>query len=436
MNYLKNAYRFFKKVAVKSKSALHEKRNEILPQSPIPTPPDFIDVKTLIKQLTIEELCQTAEEYFSRITNWDYHLAKPFVSIDDTPELITCLAQVLQGLQILPEMTVLDFGAGSCWTSRYLTQLGFRVIALDVSASALKIGEELYVRQPIIGDKPSPQFLHFNGRKIDLPDNSVDRIMCYDSFHHVPNQEHIIKEFGRILKKGGIVGFSEPGPNHSKFPPSQHEMRHFRVVENDIDVREIWDYAQKAGFTRIELSIFNALPFRVGLSDFEEFFSGHATKDRYVETTRAALLNRRIFFLYKGDASLVDSRQRAGLVAELSINIPQNKVEEGLPFIAYVTVTNIGNVIWLPTTAKIGAVNLGGHLLDQSGQQVNYDYFRQVLTPGENRSIAPNETLTFEMQVPSPPKGRYILEFDMVSEGVCWFSINGSQTIRVEVEVV
>lgn len=398
--------------------------------------PCDIDVRDLIKQLSVEELCQTAEEYFATITNWNYHLSKPFSSIDDMPELLTCFSQVLQGLRILPGMTALDFGAGSCWTSRYLTQLGFHVIALDVSASALKIGQELFVRQPIIGDKPSPQFLHFNGRKIDLPDNSVDRILCFDAFHHVPNPEHIIKEFSRILKQGGIAGFSEPGPNHSKSPQSQHEMRNFKVIENDIHIRDIWNYAQKVGFTNIDLAIFNAIPFRVCLKDFEEFFSGKYTKKYYVNTTHSSMSNRRIFFLYKGEPNSLDSRQRAELLTRLNIRLDKNIVPEGTLLLVHVTVTNIGSAIWLPTVAKVGAVHLGAHLLDQHGKQLNYDYFRHVLTPDENKSILPNETLNFEMQVPIPTKGCYILEFDLVSEGVCWFSVNGSKTSRVDIKVI
>jgi SAM-dependent methyltransferase len=435
-NYLKNVYRALKGIGRKSQQALNEKGRDILLEATLPKPPDLIDVKALIKQLSVEELCQTAEEYFAILTNWDYHLSKPFGSIDDTPELLTCFSQALQGLQILPGMTVLDFGAGSCWTSRCLTQLGFHVIALDVSASALKIGQELYNRLPIIGDKPVPQFLHFNGRKIDLPDSSVDRILCFDAFHHVPNPDHILKELSRVLKEGGIAGFVEPGPNHSKFPQSQHEMRNFKVVENDIDVREIWKDAQKVGFKKMELSLFNSIPFRVSLNDFEEFFSGDSTKEHYLGITRSCMSNRRLFFLYKGEATLADSRQRAGLLARLKIQVAETRVEEGSPLRASVTVTNTGSVVWLPTTANVGGVNLGVHLLNESGKQIDYDYFRQVLTPGKNRAIQPNETLSFEMQVPSPTKGNYILEFDLVSEGVAWFSINGSKTSQIDIEVV
>ncbi len=105
---------------------------------------EFVDVRKLIRELSVEELCQTAEEFFARLDNWDYLHAKPFAAIDETPELLTCFAHVVQGLKLLPEMTILDFGAGSCWTSRFLSQLGLQVIAFDVAPSALKIGQELY----------------------------------------------------------------------------------------------------------------------------------------------------------------------------------------------------------------------------------------------------------------------------------------------------
>lgn len=398
---------------------------------------EFIDVKELINQLSVEELCLAAEEYFARLTNWDYHLSKPFGSVDESREVLTMFAHVLPGLQLSPGMKVLDFGAGSCWTSRYLTQLGLEVIALDVSASVLKIGQELFARQPVIGNKPSPQFLHFNGQIIDLPDNSVDRILCFESFHHVPNPEQVMKEFCRVLKQGGIAGFSEPGPNHSRSIQSQYEMRSFTVIENDIDVHTIWSYAQKIGFTKIELAIFNELPVRVSLEEFEDFFSGTRTKERYIESTRCSMTNHRSFFMYKGELEFGDSRQLKGLSAQLSIDIPEKSVKEGTPFFATATVTNTGNLVWLPTTAGVGGVNLGVHLLDQSGQQINYDYFRQPLSPfGENKSIQPKETLNFEMQMSPLIKGRYILEFDLVSEGVGWFAANGSKTLKFNVEVI
>lgn len=399
--------------------------------------PGFIDVRQLIDELSVEELCQTAEEFFARLPNWDYLHAKPFAAIGETPELLVCLAQVVQGLNLLPDMTILDFGAGSCWTSRFLSQLGLQVIACDVSASALEIGRELYRRHPVIGNQPAPRFLQFDGHSFDLPDNSVDRISCWDAFHHVPNQRQVIKEMGRVLKQGGVAGFSEPGPDHSKAPQSQYEMRTNRVIENDINVREIWNEAQQAGFTEIKLALFNPNPFLLPIQEFESFLTGQDAGQRYVAETRHQMQHRRVFFLYKGESfAPADSRQREGLLAELRVELASERIAHGEPLRLTAFVKNIGSTVWLPTTARVGAVHFGIHLFDEKGLLLDLDYFRHNLTPGEGREILPGEAVEITAEVPIPEAGTYILQCDLVSEAICWFEHNGSTTVRLKIEVV
>ena len=121
---------------------------------------DLIDVRQLMAGASIEELNQLAEEYFSCLTDWNYHLSKPFGSLDETPQLLINFSVILQGLSLCPGMTVLEFGAGTGWASRFLSQLDCRVIAVDVSETALRIAEELYQRHPLIGDRPAPRFLN------------------------------------------------------------------------------------------------------------------------------------------------------------------------------------------------------------------------------------------------------------------------------------
>ena len=397
----------------------------------------LIDVRKLMEELSVEELCQTAEDFFARLNNWDYLHAKPFAAINETPELLIGFAHVVQGLNLLPGMTILDFGAGSCWTSRFLSQLGLEVIAQDVSSSALRIGQELYKRQPLIGDQPAPRFLQFDGHRLDLPDESVDRISCWDAFHHVSNPEQVIKEMARVLKQGGIAGFSEPGPEHSKSPQSQYEMRTNRVVENDINVHEIWDQAQKAGFTDIKLAIFNPNRFMLPMEEFDSYLNGESAGERYLEETREQMKYRRVFFLFKGESSgPADSRRREGLTAQLQVEVETNRIAAGKLLHLKAVVTNNGANVWLPTTSRVGAVRFGVHLFDEKGILIDLDYFRQDLTPGEGREILPGEVVEITADVPMPSTGRYVLQFDLVSEAVCWFEHNGSPTVRFEVEVV
>jgi SAM-dependent methyltransferase len=398
---------------------------------------DFIDVRRLIRELSVEELCQTAEEFFARLNNWDYLHAKPFAAVNETPELLVCFAQVVQGLSLLPGMTILDFGAGSCWTSRFLSQLGLEVIALDVSPSALKIGRALYERQPVVGDQPAPRFLQFDGHRFDLPDESVDRVSCWDAFHHVANAGQVIREMARVLKQGGIAGFSEPGPDHSKAPQSQYEMRTNRVIENDINVREIWAEARAGGFTDVRLALFNPNPFLLPLEEFEGFLAGQDAGERYAAETRQQVQHRRVFFLFKGESTAPpDSRQREGLLAQLQVELATARVAASEPFSLKAVVKNSGTAVWLPTTARVGAVHFGAHLFDERGVLLDLDYFRHRLTPGEGRAIPPGETLEIAAEVPAPPAGKYVLQFDLVSEAVCWFEHNGSPTVRLAVEVI
>jgi hypothetical protein len=72
---------------------------------------ELIDVRKLMAASSIEEHCRLAENYFARLKGWTYHLAKPFCSFEDTPQLLINFAVVLQGLQLCPGLTVLEFGA-------------------------------------------------------------------------------------------------------------------------------------------------------------------------------------------------------------------------------------------------------------------------------------------------------------------------------------
>jgi SAM-dependent methyltransferase len=403
--------------------------------------PGFIDVRELRRRVSVDEFNLAAEAYCRRIQNWDYLLAKPFGAVTETPELLICLAQVVMGLRLAPGMTIVDFGAGSCWASRCLTQLGLQVISVDASETALKIGKALYEKLPFIGSQPTPQFLVFDGHTIDLPDASVDRIICLDAFHHVPNPEQVIAEMGRVLSPGGIAGFSEPGPTHSQQPQSQYEMRAYGVLENDIHIDQIWQWAQSAGFVDMKIALFNASPVYASLNEFADYRqNGRLAKDvrmRSASAQQEYLNFHTLFFLSKAGAQELDSRQRSGLAGRLDLKISGKECPVGGHLLVQGTVNNNGGAIWLPASAKIGGVKLGVHLLDQDGKTLDHDYYRQHLTPDPGRIVGIGETVTMEFQIPLPhARGLYFLEFDLVSEMVAWFETNGSQPIRVAIRVI
>ncbi|MBO0882202.1 MAG: methyltransferase domain-containing protein [Mycobacterium sp.] len=274
------------------------------PKAPKPTDPNHVDPADLIDTLSVEDLAKTADDYFRNLENPESLLAKPLHNADEAPDLLITFGHVLRALKPTPHLTVLDFGAGTCWTSRWLTQLGCRVIALDVSEAALAIGKELFERQPVLGNVPDPDFLHFDGHQIDLPAASVDSVLCYDALHHVPNPAEVIAELARVLRPGGVAAFSEPGPDHSRTERSQHEMQNHGVLENDIDIDDVWDWAQRAGFADIRLCLLDSGPAWVDLATFHDVIAGREDETVFVQPTRAAVSTRRMFSLSLPDAEV------------------------------------------------------------------------------------------------------------------------------------
>jgi SAM-dependent methyltransferase len=395
--------------------------------------PEPIDVDAVIASASIESLNATAEQYFASLTTWDHHLAKPFSTVDEAPWLLTHVALVLQALQLRPGMTVLEFGAGSGWLSRFVTQLGCKTILLDVSPTALRIAKALYERVPVIGDRPNPEFLLFDGARIELAEASVDRVICFHAFHHAPNPAAIVEEFGRVLRPGGVAAFAEPGPRHSRAAQSQFEMRTYGVVENDVDVHALWRAARACGFADMKLMVFHGLPFHVSLERYEDFLRGGITCAEWVADARIFLRGVRNFVLVKAGVERADSRSASGLACEIHARLLEAPVE-GSPCALTVSVANVGQATWLPRTAGPGGVSLGVHLYDVSGRLVSSDVLSTPLKDPAGE-IAPGERVTVDVALPSIAAGRYSIELDCVAEGVSWFAQLGSKPARVDVEV-
>jgi hypothetical protein len=85
-----------------------------------------------------------------------------------------------------------------------------------------------------------------------------------------------------------------------------------------------------------------------------------------------------------------------------------------------ITLTNAGATTWQP-----GAFNLGYHLYVPSGALFVWDGVRTALPA----AVAPGQAVTLNaiVKMPAGP-GTYLLRFDVVQEGVAWFSGQGVPT--------
>jgi ubiquinone/menaquinone biosynthesis C-methylase UbiE len=403
----------------------------------------MIDPKQVIREHTVEELQRTADGYFKCLKDPTTWMVKPFYSLVEAPALLQNSGLLLSGLRLGKTMTVLDFGAGSCWFSRILAQLQCNPVCCDVSDAALEIGRRLFKELPPLGASVGqPRFLSFNGREIDLPDESVDRVVCNDAFHHVPNQAQVLSEFARILRPGGIAGFSEPGKHHAFTSQSQMEMRNFGVLENNIDLDEIFTSAKEGGFTRISCRLLGNM--ELTLAEYHALTddsvsqpspasapSDHAGRAA-LASIRRTMTDQTIFFLYKGD-TMEDSRSHVGLAHKLELDALEFEIGAGETINLNVAAHNVGSATWLCMNAHgIGVVNLGAQLYDAAGHLIDLNFSRHGL--GSN--VLPGETEELKVSIPFAEKGIFQLAIDLVSEGVCWFEILGCQPVYVRVVVV
>src|SRR5262245_27840821 len=393
----------------------------------------LIDPKEVMRRYSVAELNETADEYYRVMQDPDLTLRKPFQSVNETPEMLENLGALFGGLHLGKAMTVLDFGAGTCWLSRLVAKLNCAVICCDPSTAALDIGRRFFDEHPPLArELLPPQFLQFDGHRLELADESVDRIICFDAFHHVPNQAEVLRELGRVLRSGGIAGFSEPGRYHSRAPQSQYDMRNHRVLENDIDLNEIFSLAEPAGFTDVKVRVMNDLS--ISLEQYNALFDSSAAS---LEVRSAAwqrmhdtMLNRTVFFLQKGELRL-DSRGHAGLVHRMRVHPDTVSSADGDPVTLTFTIINTGTAHWLNQGPEIfGLVRLACHLYDEHDALLNLDYFRSELP----RSVAPGETLSLTVAVPVPERRPCSLVFDLVAEGVRWFEQEGSKPVRLRIE--
>lgn len=386
--------------------------------------PGFIDVKRLIQELSDEDLLQSADGYFASMTPTSEQCFKPFSNPASAVYLTRHLGLVLEAADLFRGARVLDFGCATGWLTKGLAQMGCEAVGVDISQNALRLAEDLKATRPKANGEGTLEFTLYDGHRLPLADESVDRIVCFDAFHHVRDQKATLAEFGRVLKQGGRAAFSEPGPNHSKAVLSQAEMANFNVIENDVCMEEISQYATDAGFTKPQMLIQFAEPFSVDVDDYNAWARLGIGKDfllRAMNSLQQNLTSLQCFFLIKGDPASAerDSRRADGLAAKIMVSSARRvPVTAGHGLELEVVVRNIGTRHWIAANMA-GQVNLGIQLLAMDGRILNNDYGRLRLPRG--LPIAPGQEVVITGTIALPEPSNFQLRLDMVAELVAWF---------------
>ena len=114
---------------------------------------------------------------------------------------------ILKEVGIEPGFLVLDYGCGPgsyIIAAAELVGKAGKIYALDINPLAIQMVHNIASKKHLTNVETI-----CSDCKTGLPDNSVDIILLYDTFHDLSDPNGVLEELHRVLKPGGILSFSD-----------------------------------------------------------------------------------------------------------------------------------------------------------------------------------------------------------------------------------
>lgn len=115
--------------------------------------------------------------------------------------------QLIKRLELNPSSSVLEVGPGPGYFSVKVAKVirGGELVLADIQQEMLDYAKKRVDKRGLT----NVSYSLCNGQTFPFPDDHFDRIFMVTVIGEVENQEAYLKEFLRILKKGGILSISE-----------------------------------------------------------------------------------------------------------------------------------------------------------------------------------------------------------------------------------
>lgn len=392
-------------------------------------PKDLINVQNFISTLPEDDLIKYADKYWEHISVDSDVCYKPFMNLKNGKQNTKHLALVLEAIELYENARVLDFGCGAGWLTFALAMMKTKAVGVEISQKAVEVATKLIDKLPK-REGYLPAFVSYNGRKLPFADKTFDRIICFDSFHHVANQQDTLVEFYRVLDDGGRVVMNEPAPGHSKTEKSQEEMRTKKIIENDIDLAFLSKEAEAIGF-------FSACPFlqfdqpvKITVDQHQNLYQNPSTASEVLKSLAQKsfqhFVGRAQCFSFLKPCAETNSSKPDGLDGELRILSVAENADGNGSYKIRVRASNTGSSAWNLCDDSPGKVQLAIISLNQDLSVNNQNYRRVALADGNSalssRGILPENycEVEFDLILTDPLQTR--IRFELVAEGVVWFS--------------
>ncbi|HXV99086.1 MAG TPA: methyltransferase domain-containing protein, partial [Anaerolineae bacterium] len=143
------------------------------------------------------------------------------------------LAVLLELVQPQPHWQAVDVATGAGHTALAFAPHVAHVVATDLTAEMLAKTAELAAQRGLTNVETRPA----DAEALPFDDASFDLVTCRLAFHHFPNPRQAISEFARVLKPGGVLGFTD-----NIVVPDKQAAGYYNAYEKLRDPSHNWVY--------------------------------------------------------------------------------------------------------------------------------------------------------------------------------------------------
>lgn len=124
------------------------------------------------------------------------------------------------------DLAVLDIACGEGYGSNLLAQAAKSVIGIDVDPAAVDRARQKYSRENL-------SFSHGSATAIDLPEQSVDLVVSFETLEHLMEHDEMLGELRRVLRPGGMLIMSTPDKREYSDRTGHKNPYHVRELYTD-----------------------------------------------------------------------------------------------------------------------------------------------------------------------------------------------------------
>lgn len=121
---------------------------------------------------------------------------------------------------------VLDIACGEGYGSFFISEFANDVVGVDISNEAISHASQKYCQSNL-------KFIEGSATYLKFPDHCFDVVVSFETIEHLAEQEQMLSELKRVLKKDGYLVISSP--NRPIYSEESGEHNEFHVKELDFN---------------------------------------------------------------------------------------------------------------------------------------------------------------------------------------------------------